>query len=262
VRPFLSHVLANTFHIRVQRLRLAAVRQPDRVSYQRRFVRFPDFRNQSVLDIGCGGYPFPEATVLVDRFTGTTTHRYESLVTNQKPFVIADMECLPFADKRFDYVYCSHVLEHAEDPIRVCREIMRVGKRGYIETPTLAKDMLFAWAKGLHRWHVVGIGQTLCFFEYSARQLEGIRSGAWKELIFGKWWNPLQDVFNDNQDLFNVMFSWSEGFTVLVVHLDGRCESLGGSITLVSSDELNGCGDQRERNRQILHAALPQANTR
>jgi len=37
---------------------------------------------------------------------------------------------MPFPDKSFDFVYCAHVLEHVDDPIRACREIMRVGKRG------------------------------------------------------------------------------------------------------------------------------------
>jgi len=44
------------------------------------------------------------------------------------------------------------VLECVKDSLAVCREIMRVGKRGYIETPTLGKDTLFAWARGLRMW--------------------------------------------------------------------------------------------------------------
>jgi hypothetical protein len=49
-------------------------------------------------------------------------------------------------------VHCSQVLECVKDSLAACREIMRVGKRGYIETPTLGKDTLFAWARGLRMW--------------------------------------------------------------------------------------------------------------
>jgi ubiquinone/menaquinone biosynthesis C-methylase UbiE len=140
--------------------------------------------------------------------------------------VVADIARLPFADKSFDYVYCSHVLEHADDPLAVCRELVRIGKRGYIETPTLAKDALFAWHDSPHKWHVVAIGEMLCFFEYSKRQREGTRSAAWRDILFDKWWHPLQDLFDRNQDLFNVMFVWSGAFNVMVCHLDGRVERL------------------------------------
>ncbi|MDA0737398.1 MAG: methyltransferase domain-containing protein [Nitrospirae bacterium] len=42
----------------------------------------------------------------------------------------------PFEDKKFDFVFCSHTLEDVRDPIWVCQELMRVGKAGYIETPS------------------------------------------------------------------------------------------------------------------------------
>jgi SAM-dependent methyltransferase len=105
-----------------------------------------------VVDIGSGGYPFPYATVLTDRFVDDSPSRRERLVTTNMPFLISDIHALPFGDKSFDFVYCSHVLQGVEDPLAACREIMRVGKRGFIETPTLGKDTLFAWARGLRMW--------------------------------------------------------------------------------------------------------------
>src|SRR5947199_219349 len=41
----------------------------------------------------------------------------------------------PFRDKQFDFVICSHTLEDVRDPLWVCSELFRVGKRGYIEVP-------------------------------------------------------------------------------------------------------------------------------
>ena len=45
-------------------------------------------------------------------------------------------EPLPFKDAEFDFVVCSHTLEDLRDPLWVCSEMIRVGRRGYVETPS------------------------------------------------------------------------------------------------------------------------------
>ncbi|HWE39009.1 MAG TPA: methyltransferase domain-containing protein, partial [Isosphaeraceae bacterium] len=40
----------------------------------------------------------------------------------------------PFPDRFFDFSICSHTLEDVRDPLFVCAELIRVSKRGYIET--------------------------------------------------------------------------------------------------------------------------------
>ena len=214
---------------RIRRRRSSKWRS-DRFSYQQRYVAFDIEPGQRVLDIGCGGYPFPYATVLTDRFVDNSPNRRERLVTTDTPFVVSDVHELPFCDKSFDFVCCSHVLECVKDPLAACREIMRVGKRGYIETPTLGKDTLFAWARGLQTWHVVAIGHHLCFFEYSDRQLDGIRSSLWRDRILSTLHDPLQKIFYDNQDVFNVMFPWNGEFSVFVFRLDGTISALNAQV--------------------------------
>jgi len=197
-----------------------------RFDYQQRYVNFDIGPHERVLDIGSGGDPFPRATFLVDRFLDPTHHRYGSIEQNGRPLVSADVHCLPFPDKSFDFVYCVHILEHVDDPIKACAEIMRVGKRGYLETPTFSEDILFAWAKERHKWHVIGIDQTLCFFEYSPRQLEGIGSTAWENVIMDRRYHPLQQAYFANRDIFDVMFPWVDHFSVYVFHLEGEVERL------------------------------------
>lgn len=219
--------------IEVHRKRSKWLGEEDRFSYQKRYLNFNIRPGERVLDIGNGGYPFPYATVVADRFLEKSPFRHERLVTGNKPFVLADIHDLGFRDKSFDFIYCSHVLEVIDSPLRACKEIMRVGKRGYIETPTAGKDMLFAWARDLQKWHVVAIGRNLCFFEYSERELDGIRSSAWRDLIFSKWHNPLQEIFSENQDLFNVMFAWKSQFSVFVFKLNGSVETLNQGFRCV-----------------------------
>ncbi len=84
----------------------------------------------------------------------------------------------PWPDKFFDFSFCSHLLEDVRDPLAVVRELSRVAKSGYLETPSRARE-IFAkgrWA-GLaarvgrppevgfyhHRWFVEAEGNHLRF---------------------------------------------------------------------------------------------------
>ena len=77
-----------------------------RYEYQRLYNDFNIPDGASVLDIGSGGYPFPYATFLTDRYLEPTGHRKDQLVTSGKPFFLSAIEALPFSDKSIDYVYC------------------------------------------------------------------------------------------------------------------------------------------------------------
>jgi hypothetical protein len=228
-----AKLLWNNLGIRIavqRRRRFKWPGEENRFDYQKRYVKFDIQPGDHVLDIGSGGSAFPYATVLTDRFLEKSPYRFESLVRDHRPFLVSDIHALPFRDKGFDFVYCSHVLEVVENPLRACTEIMRVGKRGFIETPTAGKDMLFAWARNLQKWHVVAIGSTLCFFEYTERQLDGVGSPIWRDHVLSEWCNPFQEVFYKNQDVFNVMFTWENQFSVFMFRLDGTVQALHADV--------------------------------
>jgi len=195
----------------------------DRYDYQRRLIgdHMP-VAGELVLDVGSGHAPFPHATVLCDRYMDIGSHRAHALRMDGRPFVVGSITALPFRNRAFDFVYCSHVLEHVEDPIQACSELVRVGRRGYVETPSIMSDSLFSWATGMHRWHVESISGGLVFFEYELRKLAGIQSRIWRQCIFGVGFGPIKALHQDNLDIFNTWLVWDGDFDVDVYWLDGH----------------------------------------
>lgn len=110
-------------------------------------IRTTDF----VLEIGSGHNPKVQSDMLCDRHIDDDTQRGGTIVKD-RPIVEADGQYLPFRDKAFDYVICSHVLEHVEEPEKLIHELMRVAPRGYIETPSEIAERLYGWP--YHNWLV------------------------------------------------------------------------------------------------------------
>lgn len=84
-----------------------------------------------IVDIGPGVYPFPVATEFVGRMDPRGD--YEG-----KPFHVIDLNCdrLPYEDQSVDFVYCRHTLEDLDNPLHLLKEIQRVAKHGWLETPS------------------------------------------------------------------------------------------------------------------------------
>lgn len=81
---------------------------------------------------------------------------------------ICDHQPFPFGDKEIDFVICSQTLEDLRDPLWVCAEMIRVGKRGYIEVPSrLAESSRGVEPKQVgwshHRWLIDIVGNHVYF---------------------------------------------------------------------------------------------------
>ncbi len=111
-----------------------------------------------VLDVGSGHNPHPRSDILCDRYIEDDTERGGSIRAD-RPLIVADAHNLPFKDKAFDYVIASHIIEHMDDPVRFCSELMRVARRGFIASPTEIAEHLFYWP--FHKWYVNKIGGRL-----------------------------------------------------------------------------------------------------
>lgn len=77
----------------------------------------------------------------------------------------------PFKDKEFDFVITGHIAEHLEDPSKFCLEIQRIGKRGYIETPSKFYEEIYGW--DFHKWYVYVENNFLIFENITERTFLG-----------------------------------------------------------------------------------------
>lgn len=105
-----------------------------------------------VLDIGSGDQPLLRANVLCDLNPKDSSERGGPIHRDGRPFIVCDAQYLPFKDKSFTFASCSHVLEHLSNPELGVKELRRVTKKGYIETPTAVREMLSRWS--FHKWVV------------------------------------------------------------------------------------------------------------
>ncbi len=119
----------------------------------REYVKLPDMPSQwKVLDVGPGGYPHPRATHYLD----VNPENLRPLIADGKKtlFMNLDRE-LDIPTKEFDFVWCSHVLEHVENPAKVAAELSRIGKQGVIILPSAIKEGIFNFEEDDHKWLVL-----------------------------------------------------------------------------------------------------------
>ena len=109
-----------------------------------------------VLDVGGWASPLPRADSVIDLFPYETRGIYDydegkrraERFTADAWFVrdICATQPWPFEDGAFDFSVCAQTLEDVRDPIRVCEELVRVSRAGYVEVPAPVEDL--TW--GIH----------------------------------------------------------------------------------------------------------------
>jgi SAM-dependent methyltransferase len=189
----------------------------------RRRLRKPSQRR--VLDVGSGHRPHEDATHLVDLLPEDDSERGKPLQHLGLPLLLATVESLPFKDKTFDYVYASHVLEHTLDPEAACRELMRIARAGYIETPSPFYEQGYNYPApergwSFHRWFVyLGKGDTLTFEPKTAQTIDEFcdcRHGQFIRQIYQsmKDLNQLHDVLP--RECCYTVLHWKDEFKFAV----------------------------------------------
>jgi ubiquinone/menaquinone biosynthesis C-methylase UbiE len=138
-------------------------------------------RNGKILDVGGGDQPLSLATHVIDIQPFRPDDAYkQGLIGDIKRFnkdtwLVHDA-CnypWPYKDNEFDFIWCVQMLEDIRDPIGVCKEMMRVGKSGYINCPSKFIELLSPISESPnsilyngfwhHRWLVNIVNNVLTF---------------------------------------------------------------------------------------------------
>ena len=168
-------------------------------------------REAKVLDVGGGENPFKYATVVVDRDFGMGNIHIDGRHTPLKregfTYIRADIQNLPFPDNYFDFVVCMHVLEHVESPGKSCEELMRVAKKGFLETPR--KWTEYYAGHPTHRWLVDEHGGKICFEPVTYNE------SPFMNFTLPLLWGSLrlkEKAFKKYSNIPCVQLSWEGGF--------------------------------------------------
>lgn len=168
-----------------------------------------------VLEVGSGHRPHPRADVLTDKYLDGI-ERVGRLVTD-RPFVQADAQQLPFKPGIFDYVLCRHVLEHLEKPEAFFNEISRVGRAGYIETPSVIWEHLHP-TRAYHRWYVLKVDDELLMMRKPPAHARSLFGCLFETL---NTHSPEYRLFvRRYADLFYVRYHWRDRVNYCIEPLD------------------------------------------
>ena len=170
-----------------------------------------------VVDVGGGASPCPRADVVIDAVAYRDRGKLGVAATGQaqrydeSTWIQVDLcgrERWPIPDKSFDYAICSHVLEDLRDPIRVCTELQRIAKAGYIGTPSRILEQSRGIEHPLYagyyhyRWLVSVEDGCLCF-RFKPHSLHSIRAAIVADIGVTRKLNP---------EYVSLDFEWSGGF--------------------------------------------------
>lgn len=179
----------------------------DFISFYERRIKIPVDNKALVLDIGSGDKPHWRSDVLLDKYIDKKfgSQRSGSAKTVlDRPMFISDVSNMPFKDKAFDFVICSHLLEHVVDPASTINEIVRVGKAGYIELPYEGTSKLIDFPT--HLWYCNKVGKKLIFkakkqiyFDKEIDKLMGSRMG-----------KEIKKIIKNNFDSSIIKLKWKD----------------------------------------------------
>jgi ubiquinone/menaquinone biosynthesis C-methylase UbiE len=101
-------------------------------------------RQATVLDVGCGEGRFLKRASMIRsdlKLSGLDIDVYLESIKPQdlEGFALSDSnKPLPFKEETFDFIHCSHIIEHLNQPFLFLKEVFRILKKNasvYIETP-------------------------------------------------------------------------------------------------------------------------------
>jgi ubiquinone/menaquinone biosynthesis C-methylase UbiE len=164
-----------------------------------------------VLEVGPGGSPHARSNVLLDKKFSDPEEAFlqrsrAKELKHDKRLVYYGGGRFPFRDGAFDYVICSHVIEHipaAELPVFIA-ELERVAGRGYLEFPRVFYELLSH--DNCHHWIMNLRGQKILLLDRK-RFEDNCISRACAELFFGAD-RQMYKAFRRYREFFFCGFEW------------------------------------------------------
>jgi SAM-dependent methyltransferase len=173
-----------------------------------------------VLEIGPGSSPHPRSDVYLDikilnKGEAKFQRGNEDKIKYSKPIVYYDGNRFPFKTGEFDYVICSHVLEHIPNIREFIKEVFRVSKKGYFEYPTAIYEYLYNFE--VHLNFVLYSNGCLYYLKKESTPLNEFRRI--QDLLFESLNKGYDEIVNSLMKM-NIMaegFEWKNKFKVIEV---------------------------------------------
>jgi acetyltransferase-like isoleucine patch superfamily enzyme/ubiquinone/menaquinone biosynthesis C-methylase UbiE len=166
-----------------------------------------------VLEIGPGSSPHPRSNIFLEkRFLDVETayaqRGYADSKADETKIVYYDGGKFPFKDKEFDYVICSHVIEHIpKNEISLfISELQRVAYRGYLEFPNVFYELINYQEP--HIWLMNYRDNKIYFLDKNLFNSNYIHR-SYREMFYGKD-NYLRESFLRYKDFYFCGFEWEE----------------------------------------------------
>jgi len=188
-----------------------------RVKWALRKSRLPVEESGLVLDVGSGGTPYPRSDVLLDRLTGSE-HRCGDSMMIDRPTVFGDAQRMPFKNKAFDFIVASHILEHMSEPEKFLKELQRVGKAGYIETPNAIFERFQPY--DIHCLEVMSVDGVLHIHKKRQPVEDSFLGGLGFLDNDSKW----KRFFFERIDMFHVRFFWDTDIEYKIHNDEVSCD--------------------------------------
>lgn len=188
------------------------------LSWSYRKLKLPVNKKALVLDVGGGDVPYPRANVVLDKYLDNF-ERGTNLRLD-RPLIIGDARKMPFKDKAFDFIVASHVLEHMDNPVLFLKELMRVGKAGYIETPSILYETIVPYS--YHKLYI-HLEDDKLFIMKKIKSWKGDPLLNWLSEEFSKI-KKYQSLFNIYPEAFHVRYYWKDKIDYEVVNQEEEFE--------------------------------------
>jgi SAM-dependent methyltransferase len=189
-----------------------------------------------VLEIGPGATPHPRSDVFLELAFESEESRLAQRGGGEldadfshRPVFHYDGHRFPFDDCEFDYVICSHVVEHVDEPQTFMQEVFRVGQgRGYLEYPLITYEYLYSFTVHQHFVKFDSDRRVLMYMPKLSSSLDTfapVQRLFYQSLALG--WD---DLCSAHKHLFFEGFEFEQPFAV---HPTSRLEDLCPPIDVI-----------------------------